>query len=290
MKSNHTHKKRNSWRRAGRSFTTGDWLRLSALLAAIAALAWAGAAFVAADGGREEASPVVIDRVMTSNPSACYSVHGEYYDWVELRNISGETVSLSGWRLGDTVDQRGAFELGNTALLPGERMIVYCAKAPEGFEGSERFSGFKLSANGEVLDLSDGQRRLRQVLEVPSMAAAQVYQRGDDGEYRAVNFTAMAEAGAVELRPPFNPDSVFISELMASNHTQLQDGDGDWPDWIELFNGAADPVDLSGYALSDDDVNQRKWVFPSVTVQPGEYLVVFASGKDRRDGELHTNF
>ena len=127
MKSNHTHKKRNSWRRAGRSFTTGDWLRLSALLAAIAALACAGAAFVAADGGRKEASPVVIDRVMTSNPSACYSVHGEYYDWVELRNISGETVSLSGWRLGDTVDQRGAFELGNTALPPGERMIVYCA-------------------------------------------------------------------------------------------------------------------------------------------------------------------
>ena len=290
MKSNHTHKKRNSWRRAGRPFTAGDWLRLFALATAIAALAWAGVAFVSADGGREEASPLMIDRVMTSNPSACYSVQGEYYDWVELRNISGETVSLAGWRLGDTVDQRGAFELGDAALSPGESMIVYCAKAPEDFEGSERFSGFKLSANGEMLALSDGQRRLRQVLEVPAMATAQVYQRGDDGEYRVVSFAAMAEAGAVDLRPPFNPDGVFISELMAANHTQLQDGDGDWPDWIELFNGAAHPVDLAGYVLSDDDVNQRKWVLPSVTVQPGEYLVVFASGKDRRDAELHTNF
>lgn len=290
MKSNHTHKKRNSWRRAGRPFTAGDWLRLFALATAIAALAWAGVAFVSADGGREEASPVVIDRVMTSNPSACYSVQGEYYDWVELRNISGETVSLAGWRLGDTVDQRGAFELGDAALSPGESMIVYCAKAPEDFEGSERFSGFKLSANGEMLALSDGQRRLRQVLEVPAMAAAQVYQRGDDGEYRVVSFAAMAEAGAVDLRPPFDPDGVFISELMAANHTQLQDGDGDWPDWIELFNGAAHPVDLAGYVLSDDDVNQRKWALPSVTVRPGEYLVVFASGKDRRDAELHTNF
>ena len=290
MKSKHTHKKRYSRRRAGRPFNAGDWLRLLALAAAIAALAWAGAAFVSADGGGGEASPVVIDRVMTSNPSACFSVHGEYYDWVELRNISDETVSLSGWRLGDTVDQRGAFALGDAMLPPGAGIIVYCAKAPEDFEGSELFSGFKLSANGEVLALSDGQRRLRQVLEVPAMAAAQVYQRGDDGEYRVVSFTAMAEAGAVDLRPPFDSDGVFISELMASNHTQLQDEDGDWPDWIELFNGSADPMDLSGYALSDDDVNQRKWVFPSVTVQPGEYLVVFASGKDRRDGELHTNF
>ena len=290
MKSKHTHKKQNTRRRAVRPFTAGDWLRLFVLATAIAALAWAGAAFVSADDGSGETSAVVIDRVMTSNPSACYSVHGEYYDWVELRNISGETVSLSGWRLGDTVDQRGAFELGDSALPPGERLIVYCAKAPDGFEGSEKFTGFKLSANGEVLALSDGQRRLMQVLEVPAMAAAQVYQRGDDGEYRVVNFAAMAEAGAVDLRPPFNASGLFISELMASNHTQLQDEDGDWPDWIELFNGAADPVDLSGYALSDDDANQRKWVFPSATVQPGEYLVVFASGKDRRGGELHTNF
>ena len=290
MKSKHTHKKRYSGRRAVRPFTAGDWLRLFALAAAIAALAWVGVAFVSADGGGGEVSPVVIDRVMTSNPSACYSVHGEYYDWVELRNISDETVSLSGWRLGDTVDQRGAFALGDAMLPPGAGLIIYCAKAPEGFEGSELFSGFKLSANGEVLALSDGQRRLRQVLDVPAMAAAQVYQRGDDGEYRVVSFATMAEAGAVELRPPFDPDGVFISELMASNHTQLQDEDGDWPDWIELFNGSADPMDLSGYAMSDDDANQRKWVFPSVTVQPGEYLVVFASGKDRRDGELHTNF
>ena len=290
MKSKHTHKKRNTRRWAVRPFTAGDWPRLFALVTVIAALAWAGAVFISPDVGRGEDSAVVIDRVMTSNPSACYSVHGEYYDWVELRNISGETVSLSGWRLGDTVDQRGAFGLGDTALPPGERMIVYCAKAPEGYEGSALFSGFKLSANGEVLALSDGQRRLRQVLEVPAMAAAQVYQREDNGEYHVVNFAAMAEAGAVDLRPPFNDRGLFISELMASNHTQLQDADGDWPDWIELFNGTADPVDLSGYALSDDDVNQRKWVFPSVTVQPGEYLVVFASGKDRREGELHTNF
>ena len=119
MKSKHTHKKQNTRRRAVRPFTAGDWLRLFVLATAIAALAWAGAAFVSADDGSGETSAVVIDRVMTSNPSACYSVHGEYYDWVELRNISGETVSLSGWRLGDTVDQRGAFELGDSALPPG---------------------------------------------------------------------------------------------------------------------------------------------------------------------------
>ena len=289
MKSKHTRKKRNPWRRAGRPFTAGDWLRLFALSAVIALLAWAGMAIAPPDGAGAP-SPVVIDRVMTSNPSACYSVHGEYYDWVELRNVSGGDVSLAGWRLGDTVDQRGAFDLGDAVLPPGGSLIVYCDRPPEDFEGGELFSGFKLSANGEVLALSDGQRQLRQVLEVPAMAAAQVYQRDDGGDYSVVSFAAMAEAGAVDLRPPFNPDGVYISELMAANRTQLQDEDGDWPDWIELYNGSASPVDLTGWALSDDDVNQRKWVFPSMTLQPGRYLVVFASGKDRRGDALHANF
>ena len=288
---NKTHRKRrNIWRRAGRPFSGGDWLRLFALSAVIALLAWTGVALTPPEDARGVESPVVINRVMTSNPSACYSVGGKYYDWVELRNISGSAVSLAGWRLGDTVDQRSAFPLGDAVLPPGGSLIVYCAKPPEGYEGGELFTGFKLSANGEVLALSDAQRRLAQVLEVPAMAAAQVYQRGDDGDYRVVTFAAMARSGAVDLRPAFNGDGVFICELMAANRTQLQDEDGDWPDWIELYNGSASAVDLTGWALSDDDANQRKWVFPALTLQPGEYRLVFASGKDRREGTLHTNF
>ena len=291
MKARHNRKRRNPWRRASRPFSAGDWLRLCALAAVIAALAWAATRFATPPEAVADNSPLVIRRVMTSNPSVCYSVGGEYYDWVELDNVSDDTLSLSGWRFGDTVDQRGAFDLGDTDLPPGGSLIVYCAPRPEGYEGSALFSGFGLDADGEVLALSDGRRRLRQVLEVPAMAASQVYEREDDGSYRVVPFARMAAAGAVDLRPAFDPDSVMISELMASNRTQLQDEDGDWSDWIELYNGADHPVDLEGCALSDDDVNQRKWVLPALTLQPGEYRVIFASGKDRREGDaLHTNF
>ncbi len=288
MKKGRNRKRNNPWRRAGRPFSAGDWLRLLALAAAIGLLAWVGTRLTPPGDAGEAVSPVVINRVMTSNPAACYPVRGEYYDWIELVNLSRETVSLAGWRLGDTVDQRAAFELGDVALSPAGTLIVYCAPRPENLEGDALFSGFKLSANGELLALSDGRRRLMQVLEVPAMAAAQVFQRGADGAY---GVTAFAKMAAADLRPAFNPDGVIISELMASNRTQLQDEDGDWPDWIELYNGSASPVDLTGWALSDDDVNQRKWVFPALTMQPGEYRVVFASGKDRRKGPaLHANF
>ena len=86
--------------------------------------------------------------------------------------------------------------------------------------------------------------------------------------------------------------SVYISELMADNEDTLLDEDGDASDWIELYNESVSAVDLTGWYLSDDETNLTKWVFPSVELDAGAYLVVFASGKDRAvpDGELHANF
>ncbi|MDA7865423.1 CotH kinase family protein [Akkermansiaceae bacterium] len=81
-----------------------------------------------------------------------------------------------------------------------------------------------------------------------------------------------------------------ISEFMASNETTLSDEDGDFPDWIEIFNPEGVPVDLAGYYLTDDSQVLNRWVFPSTMLGPGEWLVVFASGKDRDVGELHTDF
>ena len=83
--------------------------------------------------------------------------------------------------------------------------------------------------------------------------------------------------------------SPYISEFLAINDTTLADEDGDYCDWIEIHNPAASAVDLTGWKLKD---SANEWPFPSMTLGPGEYRVIFASDKDRRDpaGELHTNF
>ncbi|ASB49424.1 CotH kinase family protein [Alkalitalea saponilacus] len=83
---------------------------------------------------------------------------------------------------------------------------------------------------------------------------------------------------------------VVINEVMSSNLNTIADEDGDYEDWIELHNRGDEPVNLEGWGLSDDDFNAFKWVFPDVTIGPDEYLMVWASGKNRLEGELHTNF
>ncbi|MFC1601062.1 lamin tail domain-containing protein [Candidatus Sumerlaeota bacterium] len=85
---------------------------------------------------------------------------------------------------------------------------------------------------------------------------------------------------------------VLISEFMAINDTVLQDEDGDYPDWLELVNVSPAPVNLDGWYLTDDSADLTKWRFPAQSIDPGEYLIVFASDKDRAvaGSELHTNF
>ncbi len=85
-----------------------------------------------------------------------------------------------------------------------------------------------------------------------------------------------------------------INEFVAANHQSLIDEDGDSPDWIEIYNPGSEAIHLAGWALTDDPHQPQKWSFPDISLAGRTYLIVFASGKDRKSSEpgsaLHTNF
>ena len=83
-----------------------------------------------------------------------------------------------------------------------------------------------------------------------------------------------------------------ITEFMANNVANIIDEDGSHEDWIEIYNSGLSAASLNGWYLTDSAGQLRKWAFPDKTLQPGQYLVVFASNKDRRNplANLHTNF
>ncbi len=87
---------------------------------------------------------------------------------------------------------------------------------------------------------------------------------------------------------PWTGGDLRINEVLAVNDGGLEDTDGDTSDWIELFNPGPETVDLAGWALSDDDGDG--WVLPAGELVAGGFLVVFASGKDRVEGQWHTDF
>ncbi len=88
------------------------------------------------------------------------------------------------------------------------------------------------------------------------------------------------------------PAALVISEFLALNQDLESDEDAESSDWIEIYNPTGEAVDLDGYFLTDTPEQPHRWAFPATSLRAGGFLLVFASGKDRKEiGEpLHTNF
>ena len=74
--------------------------------------------------------------------------------------------------------------------------------------------------------------------------------------------------------------TVRINEVVSSNSVYL-DEDGDNPDWLEIHNFGTQDVSINGWSLSDDVDGITKWIFPNITLTPDQYMVLWASSKDR---------
>ena len=84
---------------------------------------------------------------------------------------------------------------------------------------------------------------------------------------------------------------ILINEIMTDNKLCIMDADGDYSDWIELYNHSNQNVNLNNYSLSDERENLTKWKFPDITINNESTLLIFASGKDVvTNSEIHTNF
>lgn len=86
---------------------------------------------------------------------------------------------------------------------------------------------------------------------------------------------------------------ITINEFMASNIDSLNgvaDADGEFEDWIELYNNTNQNIDLEGVFLTDKFDQALKWTFPpNTTISAGEYLIVWAD-KDENQAGLHADF
>jgi hypothetical protein len=85
--------------------------------------------------------------------------------------------------------------------------------------------------------------------------------------------------------------SIVINEILPKNTQYGSDEDGEFDDWIELFNLANEDIDISGFYLTDSKKQPTKWKFPSGTViGKNGFLIVWADGDSTHVSGLHTNY
>jgi len=95
-------------------------------------------------------------------------------------------------------------------------------------------------------------------------------------KYRSGLFAGMLLLGSL-----LHAQELRINELMSSNVSVITDEDGEYVDWVEIYNPAETAMQLEGFGLTDDSFLYDKWRFPRLTLEPDGYLLVYCSGKDR---------
>lgn len=242
-------------------------------------------------------SPVRISEIMDSNKGSVPDENGEYYDWVELYNSSAEAVDISGYGLSDDITGGVKFVFPQgTKLEASGRIVVWCAGGEH--EGG-LYAPFSLSAGESVILYNSTGGTIDSVM-TKSVEKGNTYALGQNGLWSEMrpspgypNTDEGVKAYEAYLMETGEDCGVYINEFMASNATTIADSYGNYSDWIELYNSTDAEVDISGFGISDNIAQPKKYVLPEGTVIAAKgYLLIFCSGNQgfSETGELHAPF
>lgn len=240
---------------------------------------------------------VRINEIMTANRKTLTLADESSPDWIEIINTGSSSVNLGGYSLSKTADSTGVFTFPDMTLGAGECILLYAdGKLSETVE-AEMHVPFRLSSSGDTLMLFNAGGTAIDTVNIPSLNRDQSYIRVDGTHWQQSDMptpgAANTEENYLAMQQKSGDSPVIINEIMAVNRATYAAQDGLYYDYIELYNASSESVDLGGWYLSDSIDYPRKWRLPEDTViASGEYLIVFASGLDRKEDrtQLHTNF
>ncbi|CAN2044731.1 spore coat protein H [Candidatus Magnetomoraceae bacterium gMMP-1] len=230
------------------------------------------------------AGDLVINEFMADNETIITDQDEEYEDWIELYNNSDSEISLKGYYLTDESAELTQWTFPDVSIAAGEYLIVWADK-DEDQDGLH--ANFKLSASGESILLADSDQIVIDEITFGEQMADISMARNPNG---TGDFTAMSPTFSAEnVESSYTDSDLVINEFMAENETTVTDQDGEYEDWIEVYNNSDSEISLKGYYLTDESAELTQWTFPDVSIAAGEYLIVWADKDEDQDG-LHANF
>ncbi|MBO4367182.1 MAG: lamin tail domain-containing protein, partial [Clostridia bacterium] len=234
--------------------------------------------------GAEGAGEVIITELMADNATYLKTEDGMYYDWVEICNTGSAAVNLSGWSLSDDPSNTTKWRFPAVSLGAGQYMVIYCSGLDIKDPSNIMHTSFRLNAEGETVVLSNAQGLVQSTVTFENLKIDRSYGLYE-GSYTknmapTPGYPNTAAAAAVIERQfaQANPYKLYISEVSAGL-SRVEDNEGTSNDWIEIYNGSSNTIDLGGWGISDEADQPRKWQFPSGwKISPGSYTVVDLTG------------
>jgi uncharacterized repeat protein (TIGR02543 family) len=235
---------------------------------------------------------VAINEIMSSNDVTIADEDGDFEDWVEIYNYGNTAINLAGYGLSDQTDAPFKWVFPSVSLGPKQYLLVWASDKNRANSNAQLHSNFKIKSGGEAVVLTNPSGT--KLSESPAVAIAtdSSYGRNPDGTGSWALFNVSTPGETNTGATGSETEKIAINEIMSSNTLALSDEDGDFEDWVELYNYGSESVNLQGFGFSDERDLPYKWLFPSVSIAPNQYLLVWASEKNRATpgSQLHTNF
>lgn len=220
-----------------------------------------------------------INEFMASNATTICDSFGSYSDWIELYNSTDTDMDISGFGISDNLSQpmKYRFPDGSTIAAKGY-LVVFCS-GNEGMQNGELHAPFGLRSYGEDVVIANRAGRIIDSYSFKNQETDVSMARIPDGagEFQSnsqpspgyPNTGAGYSAFDAANRLPLG--GVYISEFGGSTGSVASD-------WVEIYNSTGSAVNLGGYGISNNPKNPAKWVFPDISIEPGEYLLLYATG------------
>lgn len=220
-----------------------------------------------------------INEFMASNATTICDSFGSYSDWIELYNSTDTDMDISGFGISDNLSQpmKYRFPDGTTIAAKGY-LVVFCS-GNEGMQNGELHAPFGLRSYGEDVVIANRAGRIIDSYSFKNQETDVSMARIPDGAGElqsnsqpspgypntGAGYSAFDAANRLPL------GGVYISEFGGSTGSVASD-------WVEIYNSTGSAVSLAGYGLSNNPKNPAKWVFPDISIEPGEYLLLYATG------------
>lgn len=220
-----------------------------------------------------------INEFMASNATTICDSFGSYSDWIELYNSTDTDMDISGFGISDNLSQpmKYRFPDGTTIAAKGY-LVVFCS-GNEGMQNGELHAPFGLRSYGEDVVIANRAGRIIDSYSFKNQETDVSMARIPDGAGElqsnsqpspgypntGAGYSAFDAANRLPL------GGVYISEFGGSTGSVASD-------WVELHNSTGSAVSLGGYGISNNPKNPAKWVFPDISIEPGEYLLLYATG------------
>jgi len=132
-----------------------------------------------------------------------------------------------------------------------------------------------------------GENQYEASIEITEAGIMNYYIKVRDDSNQSRNYP---KCGDAEINVGFaSTPALVINEIMASNTESFADENGEYDDWVEIYNADSEAIELSNYYLSDNPENPNKWQLPEMTLMPDSYIIIWAD-EDGSQGDRHANF